>query len=119
MSRLAWHARQVDAGSISAAAVDPERRRAFARDPGEVIDVRRRDGDPHGVSAGETVRGGEEIEDEGSRLVGRERSSVGAGEASQRDGKGRGASRGDAFPMQGPQLAFRDVRDAATLVDVL
>src|SRR5215468_3692048 len=106
MSRLAWHARQVDAGSVGAAAVDPERRRAFVRNPGEVIDVRRRNGDPHGMSAGETVGGGEEIEDEGSRLVGCERSSVGAGEASQRDGKGRGARRGDALPMQGSQLAF-------------
>src|SRR5262252_4619026 len=119
MSRLAWHAWQVDARSVGAAAVDPERRRAFARDPGEVINVRRRDGDPHGVTAGETVGGGEEIEDEGRRLVGRERSSVGAGEASQWDRKGRGARRGDALPVQGSQLAFRDVRDAAALVDVL
>src|SRR5215475_7008639 len=119
MSRLAWHAWQVDAGRVGAAAVDPERRRTFARDPGEVIDVRRRDGDPYGVSAGEAVGGGEEIEDEGSRLVGRERSSIGAGEASQRNGKGRGARRGDALPVQGSQLAFRDVRDAAALVDVL
>src|SRR5262249_61548726 len=119
MSRLAWHARQVDAGSVGAAAVDPERRRALARDPGEVIDVRRRNGDPHGVSAAEAVGGGEEIEDEGSRLVGRERSSVGAGEASQWNGKGRGARRGDALPVQGPQLALRDVRDVAPLVDIL
>src|SRR5215471_21855827 len=113
MSRLAWYAWQVDARSVGAAAVDPERRRAFPRDPGEVIDVRRRDGDPHGVSAGEAIGGGEKIEDEGSWLVGPERSSIGAGEASQRDGKGRGARRGDALPVQGPQLAFRDVRDAA------
>src|SRR5215470_11149455 len=109
MSRLAWHAWQVDARSVGTAAVDPERRRAFARDPGEVIDVRRRDGDPHGVSAGEAVGGGEEIEDEGRRLVAREPTSLGADEASQRDGKGRGARRGHALPVQGSQLAFRDV----------
>src|SRR5690348_16420951 len=119
MSRLARHARQVDAGPGGAAAVDPERRRALARSPGEVIDVRRRDGDAHGVSAGEAIGGGEEIEDEGGRLVGSERPSVGAGKAALRYGKGRGARRGHALPVKGAQLPFRDVRDAAALVDVL